>query len=152
LAEPLDPAAAGGCGVAVVEGVDLARLTALGARSVSIDPPEPAGGLHLGGELTAAGLELTLRHDLARYADDSASRLLDTVAAIVESLPGALAGTGELRLAGAAETALLERWGTGDPLPGAERTLTGVLDAGLALAHCRAGPAASAVIAADGEL
>lgn len=154
LAEPLDPAAAaaGGCGVAVVAGVDLARLTALGATSVSIDPPEPVGGLHLGGELTAAGLELTLRHDLARYADDSASRLLDAVVAILESLPGALAGTGELRLTGAAETALLERWGTGDPLPRSERTLVDVLDAGLRAASRRAGPAAAAVIAADGEL
>ncbi|MGF7239139.1 MAG: AMP-binding protein, partial [Frankia sp.] len=150
LVEPLDSAnvALDAGGVAFLTGVEVSAVKALGATAVTLDRPEPVGGLHLGAELTTDRLDLTLRYDRSRYADDSARRLLDAVAAILGSLPDALSGAGELRLLGAEETELLDRWSGPDQPAGDERTLLDVLNGGVRGAD----GTATAVVAADGTL
>lgn len=112
---------------------------------IEVDPPAPAGPLHLGCVATPDGMTLTLTFDPATNDTAVCRRLLDSVVAVLDALAGDRAGDAVDAL-GADESALLTEL-SGEAVDGPGLTLLDILDTGL-----RGAPEETAVLAEDGTL
>ncbi|WBB71834.1 amino acid adenylation domain-containing protein [Micromonospora sp. WMMD1128] len=138
LVDPVDEATGAVAGFAVQPAVAPDTLVPLGAATAEVPVPPPPTGPRLT-VLTGTGDgEVTLRVSGGRW-------LLDSLVAVLRSLPAALAGDAPLAVLGAGEAGWLSEAG-GSAATASPRTLVDLLDAGLAGMD----PQAPAVVAADG--
>ncbi|GGR93306.1 non-ribosomal peptide synthetase [Micromonospora fulviviridis] len=136
LVDPVDEQSGVVAGFALLPTVDPATVAGLGGASATVADPPPAAGP----QLTALtdGDRVTLRVVGGQW-------LLDSLLAILRTLPAALTAGAPLALLGDGEAGwLADAAGTASGAPG--RTLVDLLDAGLS-GMDREGPA---VVAADG--
>ncbi|WP_405093362.1 amino acid adenylation domain-containing protein [Micromonospora sp. NBC_01392] len=136
LVDPVDDSTGAVAGFAVQPTVAPAGVTALGGTAVEVPVPPPPAGPRL--TVLPGDEDVTLRVTGGQW-------LLDSLVAVLRSLPAALAGDAPLAVLGAGEAGWLAgAGGTAGTAP--TRTLVDLLDAGLA------GMAADApaVVAADG--
>lgn len=115
------------------------------AARVEVDPPAPAGPLHLGCVATPDGMTVTLTFDPAANDPAVCQRLLDNVVAVLDALAGDRTADAVDAL-GANESALLTEW-SGEAAAGPGLTLLDILDTGI-----RGAPEETAVLAEDGTL
>ncbi|WBC15019.1 amino acid adenylation domain-containing protein [Micromonospora sp. WMMA1998] len=136
LVDPVDESTGAVAGFALEPAVAPAVVAGLGGTSADVPvPPAPAGPRLTVG---TGGDRVTLRVTGGQW-------LLDSVVAVLRSLPAALAGDAPLAVLGAGEAGwLAEAGGTVGATPG--RTLVDLIDAGLAGMD----RGATAVSAADG--
>ncbi|MEU4477587.1 amino acid adenylation domain-containing protein [Micromonospora sp. NPDC023966] len=136
LVDPVDEQTGAVAGFALLPAVDPATVAGLGGATVTVADRPPAAGP----QLTALidGDRVTLRVVGGQW-------LLDTLLAILRTLPAALTGDAALAVLGDGEAGWLgDAAGTASGAPG--RTLVDLLDAGLAGMD----QGAPAVVAADG--
>ncbi|MET8910618.1 amino acid adenylation domain-containing protein [Micromonospora sp. NPDC004551] len=136
LVDPVDEQSGAVAGFALLPAVDASTVAGLGAATVTVADPAPAGGPQL--TALADGDRVTLRVVGGQW-------LLDSLLAVLRTLPTALTDATPIAVLGDGEA----RWladAAGTPSEASGRTLVDLLDAGLA--GMAAG--APAVVAADG--
>ncbi|GAB3062608.1 amino acid adenylation domain-containing protein [Micromonospora schwarzwaldensis] len=136
LVDPVDESTGAVAGFAVQPPVAPATVAALGGTAAEVPVPPPPAGPRL--TVLPGDDEVTLRVTGGQW-------LLDSLVAVLRSLPAALAGDAPLAVLGAGEAGwLVEAGGTAGAAP--TRTVVDLLDAGLAGMDADA----PAVVAADG--